>query len=136
MYPDLRIDCVDMWEPSGELNRHNMTYDGSIVEAESEFDRHMSTFAPGRLRHKIKDRSINALAKLIKQGLMYDVVYIDGAHDTLNVLSDALLGWVGRSLTWTHMLPLIRSHAAFTRAPNHGRMGMQPLGRRDGVALL
>ena len=68
---------------------------------------------------QIKDRSTNALLRLVQQGLLYDIVYIDGqyrrlqcdaairvtevsadfsphasgAHDTLNVLSDALLGW-------------------------------------------
>lgn len=50
-------------------------------------------FACLPLSPQIKDRSFNALAKLAKKGLMYDIVYIDGAHDTLNVLSDALLGW-------------------------------------------
>lgn len=41
----------------------------------------------------IKDKSYNALAKMITNGQEFDFIYIDGDHDPATTLTDACMAW-------------------------------------------
>lgn len=41
----------------------------------------------------VKDKSYNALAKMITQGQEFDFIYIDGDHDPATTLIDASMAW-------------------------------------------
>ena len=41
----------------------------------------------------VKDKSYNALAKMITQGQEFDFIYIDGDHDPATTVTDAAMAW-------------------------------------------
>ncbi len=84
LFPDANITCVDAWkEYFGRLT--------NLDEAESIFDKVTVPFSK-RLR-KIKSDTFSALSKLINDGEMFDVIYIDAGHFEDNVLIDTYLSW-------------------------------------------
>ncbi len=84
LFPDANITCVDAWkEYIGRLT--------NLDEAEVHFDEVTVPFAK-RLR-KIKSDTFSAVSKLINDGEMFDVVYIDAGHFEDNVLIDTYLSW-------------------------------------------
>lgn len=73
-HPDSRLSCIDVW---------------SNAEIEARFQANTNPFAE-RLT-VIKKFSGAALRKLPMHG--FDFVYVDGAHEGMNVLEDAILAW-------------------------------------------
>lgn len=87
----LDITCVDTWEGGAE---HEGT---DMFAVEQRFDRNVTavvggTKFPAKIR-KLKSRSDVALCGLIALGEeeTYDLIYIDGSHETPDVLSDGVL---------------------------------------------
>ena len=57
------------------------------------FDKNVRNFIRNIEVEKIKSQSANALAVLLHKKAEYDLVYVDGSHDALNVIVDASLCW-------------------------------------------
>jgi predicted O-methyltransferase YrrM len=98
-FPDAKITCVDLWQPSDE---------SALVgqEAKQRFDRNIEAFR-SRLR-SFEGRSGIVLETLRAQDESFDVIYIDGAHDRASVFVDSALAWqllrVGGVLIWDDYL--------------------------------
>lgn len=90
----LEIHCVDTWGGGREHAEINMT------AVESRFDSNIALTIqahPGasiRLR-KRKGLSIEKLSEVIAEGHVgsFDMVYVDGSHESPDVLGDAVLGF-------------------------------------------
>jgi predicted O-methyltransferase YrrM len=88
-----RVVCVDTWEGGVEHSGINM------LQVEKNFDLNVHHAIEQGSRHvlveKVKDKSVNALSKLIATGgaLSFDMIYIDGSHQAPDVLADAVLSY-------------------------------------------
>jgi predicted O-methyltransferase YrrM len=81
------ITCIDSWAGSTEHHNKNM------VEVEERFDHNQNLLSdrfPARRVFKVKGPSYNALKS---QTYGFDMVYIDGSHHGLDVMTDACLAW-------------------------------------------
>jgi predicted O-methyltransferase YrrM len=89
----LEIYCLDTWAGGQEHVGHNM------AEVESNFDSNIqeACLASGREHkvYKIKGDSLLGLSSLITQGKTnyFDMVYVDGSHETPDVFGDAVLSY-------------------------------------------
>jgi predicted O-methyltransferase YrrM len=102
-----RLHLVDTWAGSVEYNR------------EIDWERVMNTFsmnilnAPNSEKIVIHRKTSNEmLNKFIKQGMRFDIIFIDANHDSRAVMLDAMLAWrvtkIGGTIifddyTWTKM---------------------------------
>lgn len=75
-HPTATITCIDPFLRAG---------------SEARFDHNVRVAGCGSRLIKIKGRSESVLAAL--EQASYDAIYIDGNHDALNVLMDAVAGW-------------------------------------------
>ncbi|HKK41202.1 MAG TPA: class I SAM-dependent methyltransferase [Bacteroidales bacterium] len=57
------------------------------------FDKNVGNFIKNIAVKKIKSHSAKALADLFQEKSEFDLIYVDGAHDALNVIVDASLCW-------------------------------------------
>ncbi|WP_448573268.1 class I SAM-dependent methyltransferase [Trichothermofontia sp.] len=98
MVDSLEIYCIDTWE--GGIEHHR----GGIVEADMpSVERRFKANTEIEIQGSscpvnlvcYKEKSITALSKLIAQGMSgyFDFIYIDGSHQTPDVLSDAVLAF-------------------------------------------
>ena len=76
-HPTSKIVCLDCFE-SG---------------MEEAFDRNIAACIARDRVTKVKETSDSYLARVINSGLSFDIIYVDGAHDTVNVLFDGMAGW-------------------------------------------
>lgn len=60
---------------------------------ERRFDANINALLPDIPVRKMKMTSASALSKLQEQGEQFDLIYVDGSHDAIVVLSDAALSW-------------------------------------------
>jgi len=74
------LDIWDMPNPNSKTLSHNF----NLVE--KAFDNNLSEFE----FTKIKDDSVIAMRKLLKQKKTFDFIYIDGSHNGEDILSDAI----------------------------------------------
>jgi predicted O-methyltransferase YrrM len=86
------VYCVDTWEGSMEHVKEAMP----LVQA--RFDRNVTNAtadAPGINVHKIRDKSLSALVRLLAEGhgSSFDFIYIDGSHEAADVLNDLVLSF-------------------------------------------
>jgi len=91
----LEIYCVDTWEGGFE---HKLN-DIDMSEVESHFDDNIK-YAQNKVKYppfvtKLKGYSESELMKLYLDGKKgyFDFIYIDGSHETIDVLSDAILAF-------------------------------------------
>lgn len=77
--PGSTLTCLDMWEDPAR---------------EATFDANTSEYGE-RLR-KVKSKSLLHLAGLVARGKreIFDFIYVDGGHDGIQTLEDAVLSWV------------------------------------------
>jgi predicted O-methyltransferase YrrM len=89
------IVCIDTWEDYPGMDWQFANVRMSVVER--RFDDNMIVARRRRETpidfRKIKDRSAHALATLVAQREAFDLVYIDGSHMALDVLTDAVFGF-------------------------------------------
>ncbi len=81
-----RMTCCDLW--SGAIQGN---YEGTGEQVEARFDENLRPFA-GRFE-KLKGRSYEVLAALVRDGRWFDGVYIDGDHYGPEVLRDGVLAF-------------------------------------------
>src|SRR5215470_6514239 len=86
------IFCVDLWSRSG-------SHDVEMDQVEKRFDANVSLASakaanPGRVT-KLKGSSLDVLPGMLASGHKgtFDMVYVDGSHETPDVLLDAVLGF-------------------------------------------
>jgi cephalosporin hydroxylase len=89
-FTNSHLYCIDTFLGSEE-HFLKEKWSSQVGFIEDRFDKNLSEFA-GRFE-KIKDRSFNALAKMVTDGEKFDIVLIDGSHHSADVLSDAVLTW-------------------------------------------
>ena len=88
------IHCIDNWVGCDELKNRNINF----VEVEDKFDYNIN-LAKHKNKlinfYKYKKQSYIQLSKFISQGKenYFDLIYVDGAHDSQNVIMDAILSY-------------------------------------------
>ena len=86
-----QIHCLDTWKGDDDLREQNIDF--KIVE--KNFDKNIklaNETRPNVKFFKYKNDSYKQLSEFIIQGKenFFDLIYIDGAHDSQNVLFDAV----------------------------------------------
>ena len=83
------ITSIDKWDQKSEPSTINMS------EIEERFDSNVKIAlnkCPNSVSFKkIKTTSFRALAELIYRNQLYDLIYIDGSHHSIDVLSDLVM---------------------------------------------
>jgi hypothetical protein len=87
--PRSRIVCIDTFAGSAEHHQKGDYPELSLIER--RFDSNSAEFA-GRVQ-KIKSTSRDALSALNASGSQFDVIYIDGSHQYVDVSDDTRLAW-------------------------------------------
>ena len=89
----LEIYCLDTWQGGREhadidMNEVELLFDSNVSEACLQTGLNHSI-------NKLKGESVIGLASLISQGKFnyFDMIYIDGSHETPDVFSDAALAY-------------------------------------------
>lgn len=86
--PEAHITCIDTFEGSPE----NIAYGESVSDLEARFDANVALVDAARVR-KIRGDSRGVLPTLRDEQGLFDLVYVDGSHLALDVLTDASLSW-------------------------------------------
>ena len=86
-----QIHCLDTWKGDDDLREKNIDF--KIIE--KNFDKNIklaNEINPNVNFFKYKSESYKQLSKFIAEGKenFFDLIYIDGAHDSQNVLFDAV----------------------------------------------
>jgi hypothetical protein len=93
--------CFLLWRlPEAELTaidtftglREHPAYGISTSELEDTFDRNVALVDASRVR-KLVGSTHHLLPDLIDEGRLFDLVYVDAAHRSLDVIADAALSW-------------------------------------------
>ena len=89
-----QIHCLDTWKGDDDLREKNIDF--KIIE--KNFDKNIklaNEIKPNVNFFKYKNESYKQLSKFIAQGKenFFDLIYIDGAHDSQNVLFDAVISF-------------------------------------------
>jgi len=82
-YKNSKVTTIDLWDHS---NINSESLNANFSEVEKTFNKNLKEYN----FNKIKDDSVVALRKLLKKKLSYDFIYIDGAHNGEDILSDAI----------------------------------------------
>tara|TARA_B100000989_G_scaffold267545_1_gene221697 strand:+ start:3731 stop:4405 length:675 start_codon:yes stop_codon:yes gene_type:complete len=82
-YPQVNAYLLDIWD-SPNTNSNSLSKNFNLIE--KNFDKNLSDFD----FNKIKDDSVIAMRKLLKQNTKFDFIYIDGSHNGEDILSDAI----------------------------------------------
>jgi predicted O-methyltransferase YrrM len=86
--PDARVTCVDTFEGNPE---HDL-FGYSVSNLEEVFDRNVALVDVGRIR-KLIGESRRILPDLAAEPGRFDLVFVDGSHEGLDVLVDASISW-------------------------------------------
>ena len=86
-----RVTCVDTWK--GGQDHRTPLHESLLLDLEARFDHNLIAAQLPRqtLVEKRKGSSTAVLAALITEQRQYDVVYIDGAHTSMAVLTDTVM---------------------------------------------
>jgi predicted O-methyltransferase YrrM len=88
-----KLVCIDSWEGMVEFGRYRQ----QLSDVERRFDANVAAAQEHRATpiaiHKIKHRSIWALTTLLTKGEYFDFIYVDGAHEASDVLTDAIFAF-------------------------------------------
>jgi len=82
-YPQVNAYLLDIWDLPNS-NSKSLSKDFNFIE--KNFDKNLSNYN----FNKIKDDSVIAMRKLLKQNIKFDFIYIDGSHNGEDILSDAI----------------------------------------------
>ena len=82
-YPQVNAYLLDIWDLP---NSNSKSLSNNFILIEKNFDKNLSSF----IFNKIKDDSVIAMRKLLKQNIKFDFIYIDGSHNGEDILSDAI----------------------------------------------
>tara|TARA_Y100000389_G_scaffold126476_1_gene123824 strand:- start:241 stop:915 length:675 start_codon:yes stop_codon:yes gene_type:complete len=82
-YNSVNATLLDIWDMPNS-NSKTLSHNYGLVE--SVFDDNLSKFD----FTKIKDDSVVAMRKLLRQNKLFDFIYIDGSHNGEDILSDAI----------------------------------------------
>jgi predicted O-methyltransferase YrrM len=84
---DVRITAIDAFmDDSGKS-------DTNWSATEATFLANVEAIGAGKVTRTLKGRSIDHLPKLIDADERFDLIFVDGSHMTLDVMSDAALAW-------------------------------------------
>lgn len=93
MIPGDQLVCVDTWKGGEE----HSSIDMSAVEKRFDANIELAKYRAGKHDvQKVKSESIIELAnqlRTMKDGELFDFIYIDGSHQAPDVLADAVLAW-------------------------------------------
>jgi len=86
-----QVHCLDTWEGDDDLKMKNIDF----KKVEKNFDQNIklaNKINPSVNFFKYKNKSYKQLSEFISQGKenFFDLIYVDGAHDSQNVLFDAV----------------------------------------------
>jgi hypothetical protein len=81
---------LDMWS---SYNENNLLENMDKLEIEKSFYKNISTFKLENRITGLKSDSTIALLDFIKNGKMFDFIYVDGSHLLLDCYSDLILSW-------------------------------------------
>lgn len=84
VHPESKLLCVDSWDGKDKALGTSTAKAYDLFRA--------NTRVYGRRVVHIRDRSTRALAGLIHRDFAFDVVFIDGDHEGLSVLTDLVMG--------------------------------------------
>lgn len=82
---------VDMWS---SYNENNLLENMDALGVEKSFYKNISTFGLENRINGVKSDSTDALTKFLKDGSIFDFIYVDGSHLLLDCYSDLVLAWV------------------------------------------
>ena len=82
-YPQVNAYLLDIWDLPNS-NRKSLSKDFNFIE--KNFDKNLSNYN----FNKVKDDSVIAMRKFLKQNVKFDFIYIDGSHNGEDILSDAI----------------------------------------------
>lgn len=82
---------VDMWS---SYNENNLLENMDALGVEKSFYKNISTFGLENRIKGVKSDSTDALTKFLRDGLIFDFIYVDGSHLLLDCYSDLVLAWV------------------------------------------
>ena len=97
-HPDSVIVCVDAWTDTQSQDPDvNMHYNGSATPSDDTFRIFQSNMKLTNLSHHVRSMrgdSLSVLSSLVASNdIMFDIAYIDGSHDTFDVMGDVILAW-------------------------------------------
>lgn len=84
---DVRITAIDPFRDYLELPGRN------LASVEQMFTANVRAIGADKVVRLLKGRSIDHLPKLIDAGESFDLIFIDGSHEMLDVMVDAVLAW-------------------------------------------
>jgi predicted O-methyltransferase YrrM/tetratricopeptide (TPR) repeat protein len=82
---------VDMWS---SYNENKLLENMDSLGVEKSFYKNISSFGLENRITGIKSDSTDALTKFLKDGTIFDFIYIDGSHLLLDCYSDLVLAWI------------------------------------------
>jgi len=82
---------VDMWS---SYNENNLLENMDALGVEKSFYKNISTFGLENRIKGVKSDSTDALTKFLRDGSIFDFIYVDGSHLLLDCYSDLVLAWV------------------------------------------
>ena len=82
-YKNSKVTAIDLW---GESNINSESLKVNFNDVENKFNKNLE----GYNFIKIKNDSVTALRKLLKEKQSFDFIYIDGSHNGEDILSDAI----------------------------------------------
>lgn len=85
-----KIDVVDTWSKNFSRGTLDPRIDFDLIE--NIFDKNLSSFK-SRLT-KFKGQSDQFFLKNIDKGNIYDLIYVDGSHQYMDVINDAKSSWL------------------------------------------
>ena len=86
--PDAQLTCIDTFEGTFE----QVTSGVLLTDLEQRFDHNVALVGASRVRKLVGD-SRKTLPQLIEERRSFDLVYVDGSHHALDVLTDAAHAW-------------------------------------------
>jgi hypothetical protein len=82
---------VDMWS---SYNENNLLENMDALGVEKSFYKNVSTFGLTDRIKGLKMDSTDALTRFLKDGIIFDFIYVDGSHLLLDCYSDLVLAWI------------------------------------------
>jgi hypothetical protein len=82
---------VDMWS---SYNENNLLENMDSMGVEKSFYKNVSTFGLSDRIKGLKMDSTDALTRFLKDGIIFDFIYVDGSHLLLDCYSDLVLAWI------------------------------------------
>jgi predicted O-methyltransferase YrrM len=83
-----QVTCVDTFEGASDY----VAFGIAVTDLESLFDSNVSLVDASRVRKLVGDSRWVLLA-LVEKRRLFDLIYVDGSHLTLDVIVDAALSW-------------------------------------------